>query len=70
MGFPGGPVVKNLPHSVRDTSSIPCLEGSHMHHDPGASTLEPRVTTTEPKYYTTDARAPKACALQQEAPPQ
>ena len=29
-GFPGGPVVKNLPCNARDTTSIPRLGRSHM----------------------------------------
>ena len=29
-GFPGGPVVKNLPCKAGDTSSIPGLGRSHM----------------------------------------
>ena len=29
-GFPGGPVVKNLPCNARDTSSIPGLGRYHM----------------------------------------
>ena len=29
-GFPGGPVVKNLPCNARDTSSIPGPGRSHM----------------------------------------
>jgi len=32
--------------------------------------LSPCVITTEPMYATTEARAPKACALRQEKPPQ
>ena len=30
LGFPGGPVVKNLPFNARDTSSIPGLGRSHI----------------------------------------
>ena len=30
LGFPGGPVVKNPPHSVGDTGSAPGLGRSHM----------------------------------------
>lgn len=30
QGFPGGPVVGNLPCSVEDASSVPSLGGSHV----------------------------------------
>jgi len=30
QGFPGGPVIKNLPFNARDISSIPGLGRSHM----------------------------------------
>ena len=55
-GFPGGTVVKNPPANAGDTGSSPGPERSHMQ-------LSPCTTTTE-------ARAPRACALQQEKPPQ
>ena len=30
QGFPGGPVVENLPANAGDTGSSPCLGRSHM----------------------------------------
>ena len=52
--FPGGAVVKNPPANAGDMGSIPGPGGSHM---------PPFATTTE-------ARAPRARAPQQEKPPQ
>ena len=43
QGFPGGPVVKNLPASAGDTGLIPGPGRSHMH---GAS--KPCTTTIKP----------------------
>ena len=59
-------MVKNRPANTGDTGSIPGLGRSHMlwsnkAHAP--QLLSPRTVTTE-------ARAPRACALQQEKPPQ
>ena len=62
LGFPGSPVVKNLPCNAGDTSSIPGLGRSHMPHGNWASgpqlvspssgacklqLLSPRSMTTE-----------------------
>ena len=30
QGFPGGPLVKNLPDDAGDTRSVPASAGSHM----------------------------------------
>ena len=43
MGFPGGPVVKNLPCNARDTSLIPGSGRCHMQQEQ----LSPCATTTE-----------------------
>ena len=76
--FPGGTVVKNPPANAGDTGLIPGPGRSHMPqsnwarapqllslrsraHEP--QLLNPRATTTE-------ARTPRACAPQQEKPPQ
>ena len=53
--FFGGLMVKNPPANVGDTGSIPSL-GMILH---AAGQLSPRAATTE-------ARAPRACALQQD----
>ena len=53
LGFPGGPVVKNLPFKARGTSSVPGLGRSHT----DAGQLSPCTTTTEPV-------GPRTCALQ------
>ena len=58
QGFPGGPVVKNLPCNARDISSIPGPEGSHM---PGV-TKSVRATNTEPS--TRAGGVPRVCATQ------
>ena len=42
-GFPGGPVVKNLPCNAGDTSLIPGPGRCHMHGVP-----KPVTATTEP----------------------
>ena len=59
MNFPGGPVVKNPPTNAEDMGSVPGLERSHI----ATEQLSPCTTTTE-------ARLPRAHALQQEKPPQ
>ena len=49
MGFPGGPLVKNLPVNAEDMSSTPDPGRSHMpwgktkpvHHNYGTCILEP-----------------------------
>ena len=44
-GFPGGPVVKNLPSNAGDMGSIPG-QGTKIPH--AAGQLSPCATTTEP----------------------
>ena len=76
--FLGGAVVKNPPAHAGDTGSSPGLGRSHMPWSNEARApqllslcsrarepqqLSPRATTTE-------ARMPRACAPQQEKPPQ
>ena len=78
LGFPGGAMVKNPPANAGDTGSSPGSGRSHMPRSnetrapqllslrSGArkpQLLSPRATTTE-------ARAPRTCAPQQEKPPQ
>ena len=58
--FPGGTVVKNPPANAGDTSSSPGLRRSHR---PCAKTTEPALQS--PQATTTEARAPRAHALQQ-----
>ena len=63
-GFPGGAVVKNPPANAGDTGSSPSPGRSHMPRCNKARApqlLSPYATTTE-------ARVPKAYALQQEKP--
>ena len=55
-GFPGGAVVKNPPANAGDTGLSPGPGRSHMPWSLCATT--------------TEARAPRARALQQEKPPQ
>ena len=65
-GFSGGAVVKNPSANAGDTGSIPGLGRSHMSWSNEARApqlLSLRATTTE-------ARAPRAHAMQQEKPPQ
>ena len=59
LGFPGGAVVKNPPAKAGDTGSSPSLR--KIPH--AAEQLSPCTTTTE-------ALVPRACAPQQEKPPQ
>ena len=66
--FLGGAVVKNLPANAGDTGSSPGLGRSHMPPSPCATTTEPALYS--PRATTTEAHAPRACALQQEKPPQ
>ena len=66
MGFPGGPVVKNLPWSARDNSSIPGPGRSYMPWgrcahvpklmSPHSGCCEPQLLS--PHATTTEARAP------------
>ena len=77
-GFPRGTVVGNPSANSGDTSSSPGLGRSHMPwsnwaHAPQllslrSGTHEPQLLS--PRATTTEAHAPKACALQQERPPQ
>ena len=77
-GFPGGAVVKNPPASVGDTGSSPGLGRSHMlrsnkAHAPQVLSLCSRACDPQllsPRATTTEAHAPRACAPQQEKPPQ
>ena len=62
MGFPGGAVVKNPPANAGDTGSSPGPGRSHMPWSNKAHApqlLSPHATTTE-------ARAPRARAPQQD----
>ena len=66
MGFPGGAMVKNPPANAGDTGSSPGPGRSHMPRSNYARVpqlLRPRTATTE-------ARTPRAHALQQKKPPQ
>ena len=66
LGFPGASVVKNPPASAGDTGSSPGPGRSHVPQSSKARVpqlLSPHATTTE-------VRAPRACAPQQEKPPQ
>ena len=65
-GFPAGAVAKNPPANAGDTGSSPGPGRSHVPWSNEAHApqlLSPRATTTE-------ARTPRARALQQEKPPQ
>ena len=76
LGFPGGTVVKNPPASAGDTGSSPGLGRSHMLQSNEARapqllnlcsrSLEPQLLS--PRATTTEARVPRAHALQQEKP--
>ena len=76
--FPGCTVVKNLPANARDTGSIPGLGRAHMPRSnsaraPQLLSLSSRAREPQllsPCATTTEARAPRACALQQRKPPQ
>ena len=66
QGFPGGTVVKNPPANAGDEGSSPGPGSSHMprsNEGRAPQLLSLRATTTE-------ARVPRARALQQEKPPQ
>ena len=76
-GFPGGAVVKNTPANAGDMGLIPGLGRSHMPqsnqaHVPLLSlrsrAREPQLLS--PRATTTEAQEPRACAPQQEKPPQ
>ena len=64
--FPGGPVFKNSPANARDMGLIPGPGRSHMPQ--GNYVHVPQLLS--PQAATTDVWAPRACALQQERPPQ
>ena len=78
QGFPGGAVVKNLPANTEDTGLSP---GPGRYHVPQSNKthvpqlLSLRSRARKPQLLstcaaTTEARAPRAHALQQEKPPQ
>ena len=76
--FPGGAVVKNPPANAGDTDSSPGPGSSHMPRSNQARApqlLSLRSRDREPQLLsphatTTEARVPRARALQQEKPPQ
>ena len=78
LGFPGGAVVKNPPANAGDTGSSPGPGRSHMPRSNEARApqlLSLRSRAHEPQLLslratTTEARAPRAGAPQQEKPPQ
>ena len=73
IDFPGGTVVKNPPANAGGMGSIPGPGRSHMLRSNEARVpqlLSPRSRSREPQRLsqratTTEARAPRACALQQ-----
>ena len=77
-GFPGGAVVKNPPANAGDTGSSPGPGRFHMPwsnkaHVPQLLSLRSRAREPQllsPHATTTEARTPRACAPQQEKPPQ
>ena len=76
--FPGGTVVKDPPANAGDMGSSPGLGRSHMPRSnwaraPQLLSLSYRACEPQPlspHATTTEAHAPRACALQQEKPPQ
>ena len=58
-------MVKRPPANAGDTGSVPGWEDSHAMEQ-----LQPHATTLGPQAATPDVRAPRACAPQQEEPPQ
>ena len=76
--FPGGAVVKNSPANAGDTGSIPGPGRSHMPWSnyaraPQLLSLRSRAREPQllsPRATTTEARASRAPAPQQEKPPQ
>ena len=76
--FPGGAVVKNPPAKSGDMGWSPGPGRSHMPwsneaHVPQLPSLRSRAREPQllsPRATTTEACAPRACALQQEKPPQ
>ena len=77
QGFPGGEVIKNLPANAGDTGLRPGPGRSHMPQSnwalvPQLLNLRSRAREPQllsPRATTTEARAPRARALQQETPP-
>ena len=78
MGFPGDPVVKDLPANAGDMDSSPGPGRSHtaqsnLAHVPQLLSLRSRGRKPQLlslRTTTTEACAPRACAPQQEKPPQ
>ena len=78
LDFPGGTVVKKPPANAEDTGSSPGLGRSHMPrsneaHAPQLLSLRSRAHEPQllsPRATTAEAHAPRACAPQQEKPPQ
>ena len=76
MGFPGGAVVKNRPAKAGDTGLSPGPGRSHMPRSnqaraPQLLSLHSRAREPQllsPSAATTEARVPRAHALQQEKP--
>ena len=73
QGFPGGAVVKNLPANAGDVGLSPGPGRTHVLRAPQLLSLRPRARETQllsPHATTTEAHSPRACAPQQEKPPQ
>ena len=68
--FPGGPVVENLPANAGDTGSISGLE--RCPHVTGQPSLVPQLLTpcSRARWSNLQKLHARACALQQEKPPQ
>ena len=74
----GGPVDKNLPANAADMGLIPGLGRFHMRQGRGAHApqlliphfRDPETQLLNLQAATTEARAPRACAVRQEKPPQ
>ena len=69
-GFPNGSVVKNLPDNAGNMGSIPDPGRSHMPRATKPMCRNYRVCALEPGASSTEPTCPRACALQQEKPPQ
>ena len=78
QGFPDSSVVKNLPAKAGNVGSIPGLGRSHMPwsnkvHVPQLLSLCSRARELQrlsPHALTAESHMPRACALQQQKPPQ
>ena len=76
--FPGDAVVKNQPANAGDMGSspgpwrsdMPRSNKAHAHHNYWACALACKLQLLSLRATTTEARAPRARALQQEKPPQ